>query len=168
MSPDFVAMFVPGDGFLALALETLPGLMADGMERRVILVTPTTLFALCKAVAYGWRTENQRQNADKIAALGRELYQRLSVMGGHVQAMGRALETAVGSYNKFVGSLETRVLTQARRFEDLQAEHEGKGRWLNWPRSRWPCGLPPPKLGSVGPAEPPALTLVEAAPTSAP
>jgi DNA recombination protein RmuC len=125
-SPDFVAMFVPGDSFLAAALDRLPELMSEAMERRVLLVTPTTLFALCKAVAYGWRVEEQAANADKIATLGRELYKRLSVMGGHVAGLGKALETAVGKYNAFVGSLESQVLTQARRFEDLSVDHEAK------------------------------------------
>ncbi|MDO9338597.1 MAG: DNA recombination protein RmuC [Caulobacter sp.] len=125
-SPDFVAMFVPGDGFLAAALERLPDLLTEAMDKRVLIVTPTTLFALCKAVAYGWRVEEQAANADQIAKLGRDLYARLSVMGGHVAAMGKALETATGRYNQFVGSLETQVLTQARRFEDLKVDHEGK------------------------------------------
>jgi len=125
-SPDFVAMFVPGDSFLAAALDRLPDLMTDAMNKRVLLVTPTTLFALCKAVAYGWRVEEQSANADKIAALGRELYKRLSVMGGHAAGLGKALEGAVGKYNQFVGSLETQVLTQARRFEELAVDHEAK------------------------------------------
>ncbi len=125
-SPDFVAMFVPGDGFLAAALDHAPELMSEAMERRVLLVTPTTLFALCKAIAYGWRVEEQTRNADQVAVLGRELYKRLSVMGGHVAGMGKALETAVGRYNSFVGSLESQVLTQARRFEELAVDHEGK------------------------------------------
>ncbi|MBV9511937.1 MAG: DNA recombination protein RmuC, partial [Caulobacteraceae bacterium] len=125
-SPDFVAMFVPGDGFLAAALDRLPDLMGEAMNRRVLLVTPTTLFALCKAVAYGWRVEEQSANAEKIAALVRELYKRLSVMGGHAAALGKALEAAVGKYNAFVGSLESQVLTQARRFEDLAVDHEAK------------------------------------------
>jgi DNA recombination protein RmuC len=125
-SPDFVAMFVPGDGFLAAALDRMPDLMSEAMEKRVLLVTPTTLFALCKAVAYGWRVEEQAANADKIAVLGRELYKRISVMGGHAAGLGKALENAVGRYNAFVGSLETQVLTQARRFEDLAVDHEGK------------------------------------------
>jgi DNA recombination protein RmuC len=90
------------------------------------LVTPTTLFALCKAVAYGWRVEEQAANADQIATLGRELYKRLSVMGGHTAALGKALEGAVSRYNAFVGSLESQVLSQARRFEDLAVDHEGK------------------------------------------
>jgi len=125
-SPDFVAMFVPGDAFLAAALERAPDLMTEAMERRVILVTPTTLFALCKAVAYGWRAEAQAENAAATAALGRELYKRLSVMGEHVTGLGKALGQAVGRYNLFVGSLETQVLTQARRFEDLATDHEGR------------------------------------------
>lgn len=125
-SPDFVAMFVPGDGFLAAALDRAPDLMTEAMGKRVLLVTPTTLFALCKAVAYGWRVEEQSANADKVAALGRDLYKRLSAMGGHVGAMGKALQTAVGRYNDFVGSLESQVLTQARRFEELKVDHEGK------------------------------------------
>ncbi len=125
-SPDFVAMFVPGDGFLAAALERQPDLLTEAMDKRVLIVTPTTLFALCKAVAYGWRAEEQTKNADKVAALGRELYKRLSVMGGHASALGRALDQAVGKYNQFVGSLETQVMVSARRFEDLQVDHEGK------------------------------------------
>ena len=125
-SPDFVAMFVPGDGFLAPVLDRLPDLMTEAMDKRVILVTPTTLFALCKAVAYGWRVEDQAKGAAKTAELGRELYKRLSVMGGHASALGKALESAVGRYNSFVGSLESQVMTQARRFEDLAVDHEGK------------------------------------------
>ena len=125
-SPDFVAMFVPGDGFLSAALDRLPDLMTEAMDKRVILVTPTTLFALCKAVAYGWRVEDQAKGAADIAELGRELYKRLSVMGGHASALGKALETAVGRYNSFVGSLESQVITQARRFEDLASNHEGR------------------------------------------
>ena len=125
-SPDFVAMFVPGDSFLAAALERLPDLMTEAMDKRVLLVTPTTLFALCKAVAYGWRVEDQARNAANIVAVGRELYKRVAVMGAHAGAVGKALESAVGKYNQFVGSLESQVLTQARRFEDLSVDHEGK------------------------------------------
>ncbi len=125
-SPDFVAMFVPGDGFLAPVLDRMPDLMTEAMDKRVILVTPTTLFALCKAVAYGWRVEEQAKGAVKTAELGRELYKRLSVMGGHASALGKALESAVGRYNSFVGSLESQVMTQARRFEELAVDHESK------------------------------------------
>jgi DNA recombination protein RmuC len=91
-----------------------------------VIVTPTTLFALCKAVVYGWRVEEQAANAKLIADLGRELYKRIAVMGGHAGSLGKALEAAVVRYNAFVGSLETQVLTQARRFEDLHVDHEGK------------------------------------------
>jgi len=125
-SPDFVAMFVPGDSILSAALERAPELMSEAMDRRVVIVTPTTLFALCKAVVYGWRVEEQAVNARKIAELGRELYKRLSVMGGHAASVGKALETAVGKYNQMVGSLETQVMTQARRFEELKVDHEGR------------------------------------------
>jgi DNA recombination protein RmuC len=125
-SPDFVAMFIPGDSFLAAALERAPELMTEAMDRRVLVVTPTTLFALCKAVVYGWRVEEQAANAQEISKLGRELYKRLSVMGGHAASVGKALEAAVGRYNQFVGSLETQVMTQARRFEELKVDHEGK------------------------------------------
>jgi DNA recombination protein RmuC len=125
-SPDFVAMFVPGDGFLAAALDCQPDLMSEAMERRVLLVTPTTLFALCKAIAYGWRIKEQTANADQIAVLGRELYKRLSVMGEHVVGVGKALDGAIKRYNAFVGSLESQVLTQARRFEELAVDHEAK------------------------------------------
>ncbi len=125
-SPDFVAMFVPLDSALSSALERAPDLMTDAMDRKVLIVTPTTLFALCKAVAYGWRVEEQAANSQKIVDLGRELYKRIAVMGGHASALGNALQSAVGKYNQFVGSLETQVLTQARRFEELKVEHEGK------------------------------------------
>jgi len=125
-SPDFVAMFVPLDSAMAAALDRAPDLMTEAMDKRVVIVTPTTLFALCKAVVYGWRVEEQAANAQKIAELGRELYKRIAVMGGHAGSVGKALETAVAKYNQFVGSLETQVLTQARRFEELKVDHEGK------------------------------------------
>jgi DNA recombination protein RmuC len=125
-SPDFVAMFVPLDSAMAAALERAPDLMTEAMDKRVVIVTPTTLFALCKAVVYGWRVEEQAANARKIADLGRELYKRIAVMGGHASSVGKALEAAVSRYNQFVGSLETQVLTQARRFEELKVDHEGR------------------------------------------
>jgi len=125
-SPDFVAMFVPLDSALAAALDRAPDLMTEAMERRVVIVTPSTLFALCKAVAYGWRVEEQAANARKIADLGRELYKRIAVMGEHASSVGKALSQAVDRYNRFAASLETQVLTQAKRFEDLKVDHEGK------------------------------------------
>jgi DNA recombination protein RmuC len=158
-SPDFVVMFVPGDAFLAAAVERLPDLYAQGMDRRVILVTPSSLFALCKAVVYGWRVEEQNLNAKEIVGLGRELYKRIAAMAAHAQAMGKGLETAVGRYNQFVGSLETQVHTQARRFEDLKVDHEGKEIPELTPIET--AVRPLAKLA-------PVLTLVETAPTSAP
>ncbi|EGF96805.1 DNA recombination protein RmuC [Brevundimonas diminuta] len=125
-SPDFVAMFLPGDAFLAAALDHEPDLMTTAMASRVVIVTPTTLFALCKAVAYGWRAEEQARNAEDVAKLGKELYKRLSVMGGHAASVGKALDAAVSRYNQFVGSLESQVMVSARRFEDLKVDHEGK------------------------------------------
>lgn len=125
-TPDFVAMFVPGDGYLAAALERQPELLTEAMDKRVVIVTPSTLFALCKAVAYGWRAEDQAANSQEIAKTGRELYKRLSVMGEHVSGLGKALTAAVERFNRFVSSLESQVLTQARRFEDLAVDHEGK------------------------------------------
>jgi DNA recombination protein RmuC len=124
-SPDLVAMFVPGDGFLAAALERQPDLLNEAMRQKVVIVTPTTLFALCKAVAYGWRMEESARSAKDIAEAGKVLHKRLSAMGSHVLGLGKALEGAVGKYNAFVGSLESQVLTQARRFEEFAADHEG-------------------------------------------
>jgi len=125
-TPDVVAMFLPGDGYLAAALERQPNLLSDAMTQKVVVVTPTTLFALCKAVAYGWRVDEQAKAAEAIADLGRELYKRLAAMGAHVSGMGKALETAVSKYNDFVYSIESKVLTQARRFEDLSVDHESR------------------------------------------
>ena len=158
-SPDFVAMFVPGDGFLAAALDRLPDLMTEAMDRKVLLVTPTTLFALCKAVAYGWRVEQQAQGAEQIAKLGKELYKRLAVMGGHTEALGKALGTAVNKYNAFVGSLETQVMTQARRFEELQVDHEGKDLPVLEPVEHAPRALTKLTVIETGGDEAPALTL---------
>ena len=126
-SPDFVAMFVPLDSALAAALDRAPELMNDAMDSaNKVIVTPSTLFALCKAVVYGWRVEEQAANAQKIAELGKELYKRIAVMGAHAGSVGKALEAAVSRYNQFVGSLETQVLTQAKRFEELKVEHQGR------------------------------------------
>jgi DNA recombination protein RmuC len=165
-SPDFVVMFVPGDAFLAAAAERLPALYTEAMERRVILTTPSSLFALCKAVAYGWRAEEQHFNAKEIATLGRDLYKRLSGMGEHVAAVGKALGTAVGRYNDFIGSLESQVMTQARRFEDLKVDNQSVE--LRELKGLETSVRPLVKLAAGPPAEPPTLTLVEAAPTSAP
>ncbi len=165
LSPDFVAMFVPGDAFLAAAVERLPDLYTEAMDRRVILVTPSSLFALCKAVTYGWRVEEQHLNAKQIAILGRDLYKRLSVMGGHVDGVGAALRKAADKYNDLVGSLESQVFAQARKFEDLKVDHQAVE--IGELRTVDVAIRPLVKLAPVEAGAAPVLTLVEAAPNSA-
>ena len=120
VTPDFVVMFIPGDNFFSAAIERDPKLFQDGSEMNVLIVTPTTLLALAKAIAFGWRQEKVAENARHVAELGRDLYKRLAAMGEHVVGLGRALDRGVRSYNDFVGSLEGSVLPQARRFAELE------------------------------------------------
>lgn len=117
---DYVVMYIPGEHFLTAALEQDDNLWSWAFERRVLLATPTNLVAIARTVSSVWRQEKIAEEAAEIARLGKELHSRLATMGGHVARLGRNLELATGAYNAFVGSLESQVMTQAKRFEALE------------------------------------------------
>jgi DNA recombination protein RmuC len=118
-SPDFVVLFLPGDQFLTAALQENPGLIDDSLRQNVMLATPTSLVALLKIVAYGWKQSILADNAAEIRRLGEDLYKRLAVFGEHLGKLGKSLGSSVDSFNKAVGSLEQQVLPAARRFPEL-------------------------------------------------
>jgi DNA recombination protein RmuC len=119
LSPDFVVLFLPGDQFLTAALQENPALIDDSLRQNVMLATPTSLVALLKIVAYGWKQSALADNAAEIRRLGEDVYKRLAVFGEHLGKLGKSLGSSVDSFNKAVGSLEQQVMPAARRFPEL-------------------------------------------------
>ncbi len=117
-APDFVIMFLPDEGFLRAALEVDRSLNEDAWRSRVVLASPATLLTLLRTIAVAWQQETVAESAREVNRLGRELYERLGTLGGHLRGLGNSLNSAVGAYNKAVGSLETRVLVTARKFPE--------------------------------------------------
>jgi DNA recombination protein RmuC len=125
-STDFVVLFLPGESFYSAALQADASLLEHSASDRVLIATPTTLIALLRTTAYAWRQEDISKNAEDISRLGRELYTRLADLAKHALDMGKGIATSVESYNKFVGTLESRVLVSARRFRELKADDPAK------------------------------------------
>jgi DNA recombination protein RmuC len=121
-APDYVIMFVPGEHFLAAALEHEPALWDLAFEKRVLLATPTNLVAIARTVASVWRQEGLAREAKQIGALGKEMYDRIAVAAGHLKSVGSGLSSAVNNYNKFVGSFERNVMSTGRKFAELNIE----------------------------------------------
>jgi len=150
-SPEFVILFIPGEAFLAPALERDPGLLEYALARKVHIATPTTLITMLRTAQYAWQQAALAENARAVFDLGRELYDRLSGLGRHVDRLGRELTKAVTAYNQAVGTLESRVLVSARRLNELgvtDAELDGPA-----PVTETARALSAPELVTGGPAE---------------
>ena len=157
-SPDYVVLFMPGEAFLADALDQDPTLLEYAVGKGVVLASPTSLIALLKAVSLGWREESLAVNARQVCELGKELYSRLATLGGHVAGVGQQLDRVVESYNRAVGSLEGRVLVTARKLRDLDVttdelpaplQVERVSRQLQSPELIGPDELPPRESAST-------------------
>ncbi len=151
-SPEFVVLFVPAESFLSAALAVDRDLIDDAAAKQVVVASPTTLIALLRTVAHGWRQEALAGQAQEIHRLGRELHERLVTLGTHVDNVGRSLNAAVGHYNAAVGSLESRVLVSARRFGDLSVTDD------DLPRPR-PVVTLARRAATEDPVEPPSVAL---------
>ena len=152
-APEFVVLFIPGEAFLAPALDHDPELLEYAMRRRVHIATPTTLVTMLRTASYAWQQEALSRNARAVFDLGKELYERLGTLGGHVDELGRSLTSAIKAYNRAVGSLETRVLVSARRLNDLgvvEGPLEPPGRVEEGPRA-----VSAPELAAPEPATEP-------------
>ncbi|HUA88833.1 MAG TPA: DNA recombination protein RmuC [Steroidobacteraceae bacterium] len=149
-SPEFAVLFLPGDQFLSAALAERPELLESALAQGVIIATPSTLIALLKAVAYGWRQSVVAHNAAQIRDLGQDLYRRLSTFNAHLGRLGQRLATAVDAYNGAVGSLERQLMPQARRFHDLGVTADAPAPPLE------PIGQLVRSMGTPAAAEPPA------------
>lgn len=121
-APDYVIMFVPGEHFLTAALEHEPALWDHAFDQKILLATPTNLVAIARTVAGVWRQEKMAAEAKQIGQLGKEMYDRLAIAGEHLKRVGSGLGSAVGNYNKFVGSFERNVMATGRKFAELQIE----------------------------------------------
>jgi DNA recombination protein RmuC len=123
-APEYVVMFLPGESFFSAAVESDQSLYEDCLKSHVIVATPTTLLALLKTVARIWQQEDMTENAEKIRILGVELYERIAVLAGHMDALGASIGKTVGTYNQAVASMESRVLVTARKMAELGAKTE--------------------------------------------
>jgi DNA recombination protein RmuC len=123
-TPEFVVLFIPGENFFSAALTHYPDLIEKGVQKGVILATPTTLIALLKVVSYSWKQKKSYENAEQIKNLGRELFSRLCTMSSNINQLGRDIEKCAATYNRTVGAMETRVMSTARKLENLDVSSQ--------------------------------------------